>query len=331
MKKICFIVILFFITINLQAVSLLDSGLHSRATGMGNAFSALADDSSAVYYNPALLYDIEKHLISFGYSHMFLNANNYSVSYVFPKLSRKPDIGLSAAFNSLFDSELKTYSAVDIGNPGDYIAGPDFDFSEYMFILGAGMKIGNYWMMQFSGGLSLKYYSKTIAEYKANGIGADLGFNAKHRLFNFAIVFKNLLGSLKSNNEYFQSETIETVPLSIKTGILLRIKRIINALSGTDEKSPSYDRSSVVREYFRWVVNPVFDAEFVFDDSMSVNTFAGLEGWINDIFALRFGYNNFQGFSYGFSGQVEPVRIDYSYSAHSDLEGTHRITGTYYF
>ena len=48
---------------NVQEVS----GLSSKATAMGNAFSAVADDFSAVYYNPAGLAQQDHHSLYMGY------------------------------------------------------------------------------------------------------------------------------------------------------------------------------------------------------------------------------------------------------------------------
>jgi len=42
-------------------------GLSPKATGMGNAFSAIADDFSACYYNPGGLGQIDHHQLVFGY------------------------------------------------------------------------------------------------------------------------------------------------------------------------------------------------------------------------------------------------------------------------
>ncbi|MBU1077819.1 MAG: PorV/PorQ family protein [Spirochaetes bacterium] len=318
------------LSVNLQAVSLLENGLHSRASGMGGAFAALADDSSAVYYNPALLYDIEDHLVSFGYSHLFHDANNFSFSYVFPKLMLKPDMGISIAFNSLMEDGLKSYSTVEFGNPGDYTSGADFELSEYLVMGGLGIKIVNVALMQISGGFNFKYFSRTIDDFNSSGIAGDLGINAKHRLLNFAVVVRNLLGKLDSSNDATGSTVEEKLPLSIKGGLLLQFNRIMKAIFSSKDERPSHE-DSVSRDVLNWVINPVVDAEIILDDETELKIFSGVEGWINNIFALRFGYNNFQGLSYGFSAQVEPIRIDYSYMVHSELNGTHRITGTYMF
>lgn len=330
MKRICIIIIIILsISIyQIEAVSLLNNPLHSRAAGMGNAFSALADDSSALFYNPALLYDIEDHMVTIGYSHLFLNANDYSFSYVHPKIHMKPDVGVSVACMMLKDDQIRRYSSVDLGDPGSYDRGEDFDFSEYVVMLGSGAKIMNQWMIQFSGGFNFKYYYSSLDTYKGKGVGFDLGLNAKHRLFNTALVFKNLLCNLNGENESTGVEAQESLPLIIRTGFLFRLKRILNDIFESQDERPSSRRPGL---FINWIVNPVVDFEFVMDDEFYVNVFTGLEMWVNNVFGIRTGYNTVQGLSCGISAKVEIVQFDYSYSIHSELQGTHRIAGTYYF
>lgn len=328
MKKYL-ILLMIFMAINLQAISLLNTGFQARAAGMGNAFSALADDASALYYNPALLYDINEMQASIGYSHLFLTGNNINFSYVYPKLMRKPDLGVSIGYSTIIDNnDLISYSSVDHGNPGDYTAGHEFGYTENLFMFGSGVKIINIWLMQISGGASVKMYNRTIDSFESKGYGFDAGLNTKHKYFNFALVFKNLMAKLSHN----AGET-DTVPLTIRTGALIQIKRIIKDIFEPADDQPTYADSSagITHEDFNYVINPVIDAEFVLDDEMEYRIFTGLEGWLNRVAALRFGYNNFQGLSMGGSVHIEIIRIDYSYTVHSELEGTHRFTGTYYF
>ncbi len=331
MKKSSIFIFLILFALNLQAVTLLDLGFQTRAVGMGNAFSALCDDSSTIYYNPALLYHIEKHQVSIGYSHLFLTANNFNLSYIYPKLLLKPDVGVSIGISSLFDSDIKTYLPVSYGEPGDYTTGDNFNFYENLFIIGGGAKIKNIWMMQISGGVSIKYFNRGLENIKSNGFGFDIGVNVKHKLFNFAIVIKNILGRLYSESKISSSDIKEDIPITLRTGTLLRIKRIIRKIFKPVEKRPSVDSFNRSSQYLNYEINPVIDTEFVFDKKFRFNIFTGIEGWLNNLIALRCGYNNLQGLSCGGSVNISQIRVDYSYSIHSELEGTHKITGTYYF
>src|SRR5277367_1099381 len=61
----------------LQA-AFLDSGFGARPAGMGQAFTAIADDSNAPLYNPAGLVQIQWNELSASYSDLFSGLTLYS-------------------------------------------------------------------------------------------------------------------------------------------------------------------------------------------------------------------------------------------------------------
>jgi long-chain fatty acid transport protein len=61
---------------NLQEVA----GIGPKATAMGNAFSAVADDFSAAYYNPAGLGQIDYHKMTLGYLYCHPSMRQYLLS-----------------------------------------------------------------------------------------------------------------------------------------------------------------------------------------------------------------------------------------------------------
>ena len=64
---ILFAILLFHLPVTSQANVPEVFGLSPKATGMGNAFTAVADDFSACYYNPAGLAQNDHHLFTLGY------------------------------------------------------------------------------------------------------------------------------------------------------------------------------------------------------------------------------------------------------------------------
>lgn len=55
-----------------------DVGVGARATGLGNAFTAIADDVYAVYYNPAGLGTLDRPMLATSYSRMYMGLSDDS-------------------------------------------------------------------------------------------------------------------------------------------------------------------------------------------------------------------------------------------------------------
>ncbi len=327
MKKIgCIIFFLLIFYNNVFGLYILEDSGNARAVGLGGAFAALSDDTSAIYYNPALLYDIDRQQISVGYARNFLSFNKLDVAYIYPKISFKPDIGLSVAVSSAFDSGIPVYNAVEFGETGEYALGNSMNYYENLFLMGGGIKIKNIWMMQISGGLSFQFINRNIDDFKSYAYGINAGVNFRHRFFNFSIVGKNIFMKLKSET------AVEDIPVVLRVGSLIHFKRIFRALFNSKQKQPTLLNNALIMQNLNWRVNPVFDMDFVFDKEFYINFYGGIEGWLNEAAAVRIGYNSCRGLSVGISVNiVDTIRADYAYLIHSELEESHRITVTYYF
>ncbi len=328
MKKLKIILVIVVILFNysiLNAFIILDNGFNARSMGMGGAFAALDDDTSALYYNPALLYQFETPQISAGYSRFFHLYNKFNIAYIQPKILLKPDLGLSFISSFLLDNDIPTYSKVELGDIGDYNEGNKIDYYEYFFMIGGGIKIKNIWMMNISGGISSEFLYRDIDNMKSYGIGINIGVAAKHRFFNIALTLKNLF--LRNNYE----SGYENLPLTLRIGTYYKFKRILYAIFKTKEKKPAVTNNYLITQYINWKVNPLFDMDLKFDNTFKINYFMGIEGWLNNLIAVRIGYNNYQKISWGASVDLEFLRFDYSYTIHSELLSTHKITVTYFF
>ncbi len=167
-----------------------DLGLGVRPAGMGEAFTAVADDSNAVLYNIAGLADLKMHEFNAMYSDLFsnLNAKLYSGETDFLgyhnlglAVAMPPQFGNFALFWTLFNSRL---------------------YRENTFILGYGRNLGaDLWRwlgaeeslghIRLDAGLNLKFLNWEIPanEYTAanpafnqglsrTGVTADVGFLA---------------------------------------------------------------------------------------------------------------------------------------------------------
>lgn len=333
MRKIILFLLVILSAAGLEAFTLLDSGFQARAQGLGNAFTGLCDDASALYYNPALIYDVPKHQVMLGYGRTFSMADHLNFSWTLPGLrypsfffkNPKPEFGISLGMSTLLDEGITSTSEPSLGSPGDYIKGSDYDYYEHLFMLGFGTRIKNFWMMRFSAGFNLKYSLRKFADFESSGFGADFGINATHKYFNFGVVLKNIFTGITSEG------STEALPLTLRFGTLLRIQRIFKNIFKPKEEMPGAGKFNIPSEYLNYTFNPVIDAEFVFEDTARFNLFTGLEAWLNELLSLRFGYNTLSGLSFGGSVQIVRIRLDYAYQVHPELDATHRISGTFYF
>jgi long-chain fatty acid transport protein len=84
-------------------------GMSPRAIGMGNAYSAVADDFSAVYYNPAGLAQIRHHQLFLGYLYgqprlkQYLPGENGRMSLLGDKKFDAPLIGITVDLSKFID------------------------------------------------------------------------------------------------------------------------------------------------------------------------------------------------------------------------------------
>lgn len=108
------------------AASFLKIGVGARATAMGEAFTALADDGTAFYWNPAGLIQIKQRELSATYNLWFQGISQGYISFGFPSLGGT--VGLGVNYVDMGDIEGRD----EQGNPtGDFGASDVHLFAGY--------------------------------------------------------------------------------------------------------------------------------------------------------------------------------------------------------
>ncbi len=142
-----------------ETAAFLDIGVGARGIGMGGAFTALADDASAVYWNPAGLARLEKRELSVSHAELGLGTREDFLAYAHPT----PRGTFAAAMTYL--SQVSIGGRDASGRPiGDYQA------SDAAFAGAYGIKTDFVDL-----GASVKYLRSHIASSEASGVAADLG------------------------------------------------------------------------------------------------------------------------------------------------------------
>jgi len=184
--------------------ALLNYGMSPRTIAMGKAFTGLADDQEAAYYNPAGLTQLLSHNIKTSYLSLFGAQLGY-LGYALP--TRKfGSFGFSMIYLGSNNIDSRDASGNYLGTFG--VTQNCFTFS---YAFQPFKPIGF--------GANLKLMTSKIAQYGTLGMGGDLGlFLFPRGKLTFGITCQNLFGpKLKHNNE------TDEVPITLRSGVGLKL------------------------------------------------------------------------------------------------------------
>ncbi|HBU70454.1 MAG TPA: hypothetical protein DEE98_08770 [Elusimicrobia bacterium] len=171
-----------------------DIGIGARGRGFGGAYSAVVDDSSAIFWNPAALGRAKRKEVSAFYQDLYgLGLVNYNaLGYIHPRVG-KGTVGFGWI-------RLGTTPQVSFMN-----------YSENTFVFSYGQYVGR----SVSLGANMKYYS-VLYDYKASGIGLDLAclYEAIKDKLKFSFVWENI------NNPaiYWETLALDNLPSEVNLG-----------------------------------------------------------------------------------------------------------------
>jgi len=135
---------------------------NARALGMGSAYTALADDTAGVYFNPAGLSQLTWRETSFLYSQLFLETQYSFAGYAHPFMKRNV-LGVSWIRLGVDDIEKTDFDGSSEGTT--------FSDVNNTFMISYARKFGE----QSDAGCNLKLATQNIYDHSATGYGLDLG------------------------------------------------------------------------------------------------------------------------------------------------------------
>ncbi|MFN4217913.1 MAG: UPF0164 family protein [Candidatus Bipolaricaulia bacterium] len=195
--------LLCFLSIALVSVSssaapiIFEMGASARAMALGSAFSALADDESAVFYNPAGLAFLSRTTIAAFYQRAFDVVHHVALTGAMP--------GWGAQFIQIDTGPIE--STNEFGNP----SGEQTHYASQAGLLGVAVGIES-----FALGLRGRFSHDEIE----TDWGIDLGVLARLGAVRVGIVAENLLGS-------------EEISLRLGAALVMTLSpRIIFTISG---------------------------------------------------------------------------------------------------
>jgi hypothetical protein len=305
------------------AANFLAIDVGPRANGMGSAYVSIANDVTAMYWNPAGIARMENYDVLFSSARWIADVSfNYAGAVV--PLGDFGNIGVNATFLTMDQFERTTTLSPD-GN-GEFV-----DAGSYAFGLTYARKLTD----QFSIGFNAKYAYERLYHSSATGFAMDIGalfdtqlsglqlgmcisnYGTKMQLSGQDfIVQHDVYPSISGNNGNINS-TLSTdpydLPLIFRLGVSMDVLKGLyesNLILSVDALHPSDDVESVN-----------VGGEYVFENMLSLR--AGYKG--------LFAKDSEQGMNFGGGVRINiggrtNLLFDYSYISFGDLNNVHMFS-----
>ncbi|MBU1357087.1 MAG: PorV/PorQ family protein [Candidatus Edwardsbacteria bacterium] len=197
-------------------LTFLKIGIGSRAIGMGGAFTAVSNDASALYWNPAGVAKLKKMEGIFSHTNWVLDINQEYIGYVVPA-GLMGNFGFSASFMSMGDFERTTIDDITTTIREDDGEGlSSFSAND----LALGVTYARNMTDKFSVGVTAKYVREKIAEVSAGGMALDVGtfYLTGYKTLRIGMAILNYGPDIKFAGKDLQAEWTDTSWPSNYTG-----------------------------------------------------------------------------------------------------------------
>jgi hypothetical protein len=304
-KKTLIFVCLSVICCNFAFADFEDVGCGARPIGMGNAFTALADDLHAVYYNPAGLGMLSKVELSCEYGRLYIGFDDASnlgrgfLGYVQPMGT----YGTAAGYYGTFGIGWQNFTLDD-------------NYQENIFSFSYGRRFTDF----LSGGASVKALQQWIAQ--------DI-YTVQDAVFNYGG---------KDSVEGASFDLGALYELRKKLFVALTVKDVNQPDMGFGEESKVPLGIKIGIAYHEYFYKAALDVGYRDKD---LRIYAGGEKWfLHKVWGIRGGLSvgnrDFRNIALGASFSPSDLfRLDYAFvfplSGISDTSGSHRVSLTLHF
>jgi len=289
------------------AVTFLKIGAGARGTAMGGAYTAMATDASASYWNPAGLVQSGKNELVLSHLDWLVDVDFEYAAYVQQLGS---NVALSAFVGFLHLADMPVTTEYHPYGNGEY-----FSYSD----LATGLSVSIKMTDRFSFGATAKYVREDIAELNMDGFLFDFGtfYWTGYKTLRIAASVRNFGLDFQPDGRYTRREK--------------------NGVSETEYESfsaPAIFTLGAAMDVYNDKHNALtLSAQMNHPMDVQENLVMGLEYRWRELFALRAGYlGNVEENRWTFgAGAHFPVagtklKIDYSYADFSHFSMTQQIT-----
>ncbi len=289
----------------ISTAQFLKIGVGGRAAALGDAFIAIADDASALYWNPAGLTQFNENQVMFSYNQWVVDIDHNFLGAVY-HLDGTNSFGVALTSLTMADMPVTTEFA-------PFGTGEYFGFKDIAIAVSYSRKMTD----QFSFGGTVRYIEETLDKLKMRGIMIDLGTYYWTGLGStrFAVAVTNFGNNLAPDGEV--------------------------VLVGNRKKSEWQAFAPPTMFRIGFAFEPYETEEHKLTTSVqlnhpndnSENVSSGIEYKWKDTFFVRGGYKfNVEEMNYSFGAGVNvPLNIarftlDYAYANFSRLGSAHRFS-----
>ncbi len=160
-----------FSKVGFSGMQFLKIGAGARGTAMAGCFTAVADDATSLYWNPAGIAKLRTIDAVFGHTEWVADIKNEYIGCVIPG-GLLGNFGISASFLSMGDMQRTTIDDIStVAREDEGEAMPTFSASDVALGLTYARSLTN----KFSVGVTAKYVREKIAEMTASGLAFDVG------------------------------------------------------------------------------------------------------------------------------------------------------------
>ncbi len=303
-----------------SAANLLKIPVGARLAAMGDAGSALVDDATALFWNPAAAARIS------GLGSISITTMNWLVDSRLSYLAGVINLGgfgyLGVDFEYLDYGNMEVTTVYDQDGTGRYVSASDLVFG-----LGYARKLTD----RFSFGIKLKYIAEKLASVTGSAFGVDIGADFQTSFFNNNFRISAALSNFGNQMQFegYDLEVVYTVPGSPSN------KQVPAVLKTRGWEIPLLFRFGL-SNYFIKNENITLLAAYEVMDSRDyeVRHNLGAEFGYRGIFFLRGGYKfNYDEITYtaGFGLNFAPLIdfglvIDYVFLDYGVFEAMHQFS-----
>ena len=283
---------------NYRVVSALESGLShlkipvgARAAAMGSAYTAIANDVTSLYWNPAGLGSLRQREISAMHSRWLMGSSYDFLGYAHPTRLGTLGFGLSRL------SQPEQEGRGENRDKTSY-----FGASDSVFTIGYGRRVSD----RLHLGLGLKALQSRIGSYKGQGLAMDLG--ATYRPQGLPVSFGLAARNLGPGVRFIGERT--RLPLTLSFGAASSF--ISGMTLSADVGYRPYDKE----------INFSLGTEYAFLGALALR--AGYQSSRNEGLAAKSPV--LSGFAGGLGFRLSRYRIDYTLTPFGQLGNTQRLS-----